>query len=189
MKRICPEESRYALINFDADIENAIPFLYHIDDLSDHAFLFEKLIKSYVFQSRTNHYTRLSLFYRLLSCLSVSQEKTYYNTEKKKLIEPSLEYLNQHIFDSALKAQHLHTLCGISDTYFRKIFISIFGVSPKQYIINKRMLQAKNILDSGEYNNIYEVSESVGYTDALYFGKLFKNHYGYSPSKQEKKRL
>ena len=162
VKLTCPEESRYALINFDADIENPVPFLYPLSGGMDYSFL----------------------FYKLLFSLSESNERAYYNVEKKQLIEPAIQYLNQHIFDSSLKTEYLHTLCNISDTYFRKIFISIFGLSPKQYIINRRMVQAKNIIDSGEYNTIYEVSEAVGYTDALYFGKLFKKHYGIPPSKK-----
>ena len=77
-------------------------------------------------------------------------------------------------------------MCNISDTYFRKIFISVYGVSPKGYVQNKRLVQAKNILDSGEYTHIYEVAHSVGFVDALYFCKLFKNTYGYFPSKKNK---
>lgn len=187
VKRIFQEESRYALINFNADIENPVPFLYHPEGLSDYAFLFDKLIKTWIFQSDSNYYNRLSLFYQLLSLLSALEEKAYYNTEKQQMIEPALQYLRQHIFDSDLKVERLHAFCDISDTYFRKIFISVFGISPKQYIINKRLLQAKNILDNGEYNSIYEVSEAVGYTDALYFGKLFRKKYGYPPSRQNKK--
>ena len=184
VKLTCPEESRYALINFDADIENPVPFLYPLSGGMDYSFLFDKIIKTWIFESSANLYNRLSLFYKLLFSLSESNERAYYNVEKKQLIEPAIQYLNQHIFDSSLKTEYLHTLCNISDTYFRKIFISIFGLSPKQYIINRRMVQAKNIIDSGEYNTIYEVSEAVGYTDALYFGKLFKKHYGIPPSKK-----
>ncbi|MBQ8391123.1 MAG: helix-turn-helix transcriptional regulator [Clostridia bacterium] len=186
VKRVCPEESRYSLINFYADIKNPVPFLCPLVGGIDYSFLFDEIIKTWIFESDANFYNRLSLFYKLLFSLSSSDERTYYNNEKKQSIEPAIQYLNQHIFDSSLKTEHLHTLCNISDTYFRKIFISVFGVSPKQYIINKRLLQAKNIIDGGEYNTIYEVSEAVGYTDALYFGKLFKKHYGYSPSKGKK---
>lgn len=184
VKRTCPGESRYALINFDADIENPIPFLYPLSEGTHYSFLFDKIIKTWIFESSANLYNRFSLFYKLLFSLSEPDELAYYNIQKKQLIEPAILHLNHHIFDSSLKAEYLHTLCDISNTYFRKIFISIFGVSPKQYITNRRMTQAKNIIDSGEYNTIYEVSEAVGYTDALYFGKLFKKHYGYPPSKK-----
>lgn len=186
VERTCCDESQYALINFDGEIENPVPSLYRPAEMSDIVFLFDKLIKTWIFQTRANYYNRLSLFYRLLSYLALSEEKAYYDSEKQKLIEPALQYLNQHIFDSALKTEHLHGLCGISDTYFRKIFTSVFGISPKQYIINKRLIQAKNILGSGEYNSVHDVSEAVGYTDALYFGKLFKKCYGYPPSMQKK---
>lgn len=94
-----------------------------------------------------------------------------------------MEYLKEHIFDCSLKAHELHTYCGVSDTYFRKTFVSQFGTSPQKYIINKRLTQAKNIIDNGEYDSISEVALSVGYEDALYFSKVFRNKYGTAPSK------
>ena len=77
----------------------------------------------------------------------------------------------------------LHTLCGISDTYFRKIFIARFGTSPQKYIVNKRISQAKSMLEAGDFDTISEISASVGYNDPLHFSRAFKKKYGVAPSK------
>ena len=75
----------------------------------------------------------------------------------------------------------LHQLCSISHTYFRKIFVSKFGVSPKNYVVTKRLSYAKSIIDSGEFSTVKELSLTVGYKDPLYFGKVSKQHYGALP--------
>ena len=61
-------------------------------------------------------------------------------------------------------------------------------MNPKKYINNKRLTQARNILDGGEFNSIREVSEAVGFDDALYFGTIFKSKYGTTPSEYAKKK-
>ena len=97
-------------------------------------------------------------------------------------LEPALKFLEKHIFDPDLKIGKLHDLCGISDTYFRQLFLARFGISPKKYVIKRRLAQAKAISDSGEYDTIGEVAMMTGFEDALYFSKAFRNKYGYPPS-------
>ena len=67
-------------------------------------------------------------------------------------------------------------------TYIRKNFISRFGMTPQKYIISKRIPDAKAMMDSVEYNTTQEVAAQVGYSDPLYFSKVFKKFYGISPS-------
>ncbi len=55
-------------------------------------------------------------------------------------------------------------------------------MAPQKYIISKRISDAKAIMDSGEYEKVQEVAAQVGYSDPLYFSKVFKKFYGISPS-------
>jgi AraC-like DNA-binding protein len=111
-----------------------------------------------------------------------TEEREYTTAEQKERIDAAMDFLKLHIFDSDLKISSLHTLCGMSAPTFRRIFISKFGVTPKKYVTNQRLLQAKTILECGEYKSIAEVARLVGYDDPLYFSKHFKEFYGTSPS-------
>ena len=182
VRRICKEEGRYILINFSAEFKNAVAQKYKLDHVSDLSFMFDKLLKLWLFQNTSNYYMCLSLVYKIFSLIAQSEEKNYCSSEQKSKLKPAIEYLQEHIFDCDLKIEMLHTFCGISDTYFRKLFIAEFGIAPKQYITNKRLTQAKDILDNGDFRYVYEVAECVGYTDALYFSRIFKKCYGYAPS-------
>ena len=55
---------------------------------------------------------------------------------------------------------------------------SKFGTNPKNYIVERRLLYAEQILKSGEYINITQVAEIVGFEDSLYFSKCFKAYFG-----------
>jgi len=58
------------------------------------------------------------------------------------------------------------------------------GLSPKQYIMESRLNLAKELIEKGGYR-ISEISNKVGYDDALYFSRAFKKYVGKSPKQYE----
>ncbi len=68
--------------------------------------------------------------------------------------------------------------------YLRKLFKKEVGVTPLEYMTGMRMKKAETLLlamGEQEYT-IAEVAEMCGYDDPLYFSRVFKKHYGLSPS-------
>ena len=55
-------------------------------------------------------------------------------------------------------------------------------MSPKEYVLSKRISHAKSIIESGDFDTVKKVAAMVGYNDPLYFSKAFKKIYGFSPS-------
>ena len=178
-------ESHYALINFLASFPDTGPRIYTGYSFDDFKYAVDRMIRTSLLDELSGRFETVSLFYRILSLLYQNDRKKYCDSTARETIKPAADYLESRIFDPDLKVGKLHTMCRISDTYFRKIFISVYGVSPKKYVLNKRLIQAKRILDSGEYTHVYEVANAVGFHDALYFSKSFKEQYGYFPSKSE----
>jgi len=177
------DRSDYVLVNFDADIPDALPAVYSLEGYPNKSYIYEHLSKQWLLGGESEKYKCYSMFYNLLSFL-LSKDKPHYSyTKKFKQLESALNYLHTNIFDCDLKVDNLHLLCGMSDTYFRKIFKANYGISPMEYIINKRMSRAQSIITSGEYNSINEVALSVGYSDALYFSRVFSKKFGICPSK------
>ena len=176
------EKSEYVLINFDANIQHSVATVYSLDKYSELSNIYKNLAKLWLFGGKSEKYKCYSVFYNILAFIS-TKEKTQYSYAKKfKKIEAAINYLHTNIFNCDIKVDDLHLLCGISDTYFRKIFKSNFGVTPQEYIINKRLSQAQSIILSGDYNSIGEVALSVGYSDALYFSRIFSKKYGACPT-------
>lgn len=181
VKRIS-EKSEYVLINFDADIHSDAAKVYSLDKYSGLSYIYENLAKLWLFGAKTEKYKCYSVLYNILAFISAKEKLQYSYVEKFEKIEGVINYLHSNIFNYDLKVDDLHLLCNISDTYFRKIFKANFGVAPKEYIINKRLSRALSIIISGDYNSISEVALSVGYSDALYFSRIFSKKYGICPS-------
>lgn len=182
VSRVSPEESHYALINFTASLPEGQPRIFSCGDFHECRHMIDRLIRVLLFNSPSGVMESMSLFYKIAAVLYQYERKHYCSPDKKNLIKPATDYLERNIFDCGLKIGQLHTLCNISDTYFRKLFIAAYGVPPKKYVSEKRLAQAKNILDCGDYTYVHAVAAAVGFEDPLYFSKAFKNRYGYLPS-------
>ena len=185
VSRVGEDDGRYVLINFTADMDAAQLKIYTPAATAEIRSLMEKMGKELVVHEPGSHYECISLFYKILALLHTQEHRDYIPSDRSSVIAPALAYLKDNLFDPSLRVEALHGLCGVSDTYFRKIFKATVGMSPKQYILDKRLSHAKHILDSGEYNFIYEVAASVGFEDPLYFSKSFKAKYGCYPTLQQ----
>ena len=175
------ETGQYAVVNFTATIPNAVPRLYDLDGTQRVKDIFNELIRAYLVPGSSMKFEKLSLFYKLLSIMTTSEERNPSDVQNR--IRPAIQFLEEHIFDPALRIENLHDLCNMSAVSFRKSFHMEYGTSPKKYVTNLRLTQAKRILESGEYAYIYEIASAVGYDDALYFSKLFSQKFGYSPKR------
>ncbi len=181
-KKASEEDTVATIINMEGDFGDVSPVCFPIKDFFDADCISYHFADMWKFGNQSQKYQCISLMYSLLSYISNLEALEYQDKKKFDVIEPAVSYLKKHIYDCDLKIDELHRLCGVSNTYFRKIFIARFGLSPKNYVIGKRLSYAKSIIDSGEFSTVKELSLMVGYKDPLYFGKSFKQHYGVSPA-------
>ncbi|WP_294483469.1 helix-turn-helix domain-containing protein [uncultured Ruminococcus sp.] len=67
--------------------------------------------------------------------------------------------------------------------YLRKLFKSEMGMTPHSYLTNLRIHMAEKLLCSPDTveQNISEIAYICGYSDSLYFSRVFKKNFGCSP--------
>ncbi|MBR3359129.1 MAG: AraC family transcriptional regulator [Solobacterium sp.] len=76
---------------------------------------------------------------------------------------------------------------SFSTEYLKRMFKQEMGMTPRQFLTEKRLENAaKNLLTGGESNNITQIARQCGFSDPLYFSKLFKSRYGVSPKNYKK---
>lgn len=71
---------------------------------------------------------------------------------------------------------------AINDRYLYSLFVKHEGISPKEYILRRKMDAAADLLANTALS-IKEVSIAVGINDIFSFSKLFKSRMGVSPTK------
>lgn len=76
----------------------------------------------------------------------------------------------------------------LNSYYLLRAFKSYFGVSPGQYLIQRRM-EVANSLILNTLKPVNQICYAVGYNDLSSFSKLFKDYYGLAPLQARKNHL
>ena len=97
---------------------------------------------------------------------------------------PTLDYIENNL-DSVLTNNELAGLHSWHPTYFANRFSKALGISPRNYIINKRIEKARQLLWLGGMT-VAHVAREVGFADEFYFSRVFKNLTGMPPGKYQK---
>lgn len=95
----------------------------------------------------------------------------------------SLDYIKAYVdeyFMTDIDIEKLASMYGYSQSYFRVIFKDKFGVSFKQYILNKRLGYAKKELTE-TLTRISDIASNTGFKDYYQFSAFFKKATGLSP--------
>lgn len=95
-------------------------------------------------------------------------------------VDMAKRYIDENYFND-IKVEQLAELLGLDRKYLRNLFIEHVGMSTKDYLMERRVERAKELLEIGDLP-ISSVALSVGYRDALGFSKIFKKYVGVSPS-------
>ena len=116
----------------------------------------------------------------LFMLLAVHQQQNIVEQRCNIVLVPiaaQLQLLNDY-------AESLH----ISTNWFIHNFKQYAGMSPAQYNLSLRMVNAQSLLERTTYN-IKEISEIVGYENPLYFSRVFKKEIGKSPAQYRKEMI
>ncbi len=118
--------------------------------------------------------------YNILLTMRKEFELGYVAKSTSETIEPALLHIHQNYTNDNISIKHLADLCGMSETYFRRIFKKATGISPLKYINDLKLARAKELLSSRMYS-VSRVAALSGFHDEAYFSREFKKATGISP--------
>jgi AraC-like DNA-binding protein len=75
----------------------------------------------------------------------------------------------------------LATAAGLSSSRFMTLFRSAVGMSPGQYLRERRMVRARVLLERTSLS-VAQAMTRVGCHDPSHFARDFKRHHGFPPS-------
>ena len=177
------------------DVKNILA--YHGISLDEHVFycgvlpdykaLFRKIIQELQLCRYGYEDYIASLFNDILLLVNRQQheqKKTTGNVQEQ--IERAAAYFNEN-YNTKISIDDYAESLHISTNWFIHNFKQYAGMSPAQYILSLRMVNAQSLLERTTYN-IKEISEIVGYENPLYFSRVFKKEIGKSPAQYRKER-
>jgi len=86
---------------------------------------------------------------------------------------------------SNLKLEEIAFLCNMSLSTFKRYFTIEYKVTPGKWLQDKRLLKAKEILQTGNLKSS-EIYLDFGYNNLSNFSVAFKNKFGFSPTDIER---
>lgn len=142
--------------------------------------LFEKIIAE--LRMERSSCTEMAEMY--LRQLLILIARNYYSDERVKRGYHSMfdEVINQlhHEYQKDIAVSSLADHYHISCCWFIREFKRYTGYSPKQYLTNLRLQNAKELLNNHSLS-VSEVANLVGYDNQLYFSRIFRKYIGLSP--------
>ncbi len=91
-----------------------------------------------------------------------------------------LNVVNEHISEEKFSINELGKEVGMSREHLYRKLKAITGHSASLFIRSVRLVKAKKLIKDRK-GTISEISFSVGFSSPAYFGKCFKEEFGYSP--------
>ena len=175
------------------DVKNILA--YHGISLDEHVFycgvlpdykaLFRKIIQELQLCRYGYEDYIVSLFKDILLLVDRQQHEQKKATgDVQEQIERAAAYFNEN-YNTKISIDDYAESLHISTNGFIHNFKQYAGMSPAQYILSLRMVNAQSLLERTTYN-IKEISEIVGYENPLYFSRVFKKEIGKSPAQYRK---
>lgn len=130
-----------------------------------------------------------SILYEILSNVTKLSDELYGTLDMKRKLEPAIRRFDQCFTDplADLSVGSLAELCGMSGTYFRKLFHAVYGTTPGKFFMARRLDRAKEALASGL--RVCDAAAEAGFDDPSYFVKVFRRETGVLPGKYQREPI
>lgn len=119
-----------------------------------------------------------------LGALLVTTMRYCHQREGRDLFA-SLEYMNKN-YALPIGMEELAAMEHLSPGRYRTVFSSLVGMSPKEYLTKLRIDKGMELLSATDLS-VSEVGALVGFSDPLYFSRIFRKKTGISPLHYRKK--
>lgn len=155
--------------------------------LGEADFLLRSMLKDY---EKKDGYWKESVIAGLARlCVLVLRYSQVYKKKtglsKESDIQEALSYIDRN-FSEEIDLDTIAKKIGLTPNYLSSKFKRITGLHLKDYMIAKRINEAKKLLEKNPANKIISIAYDVGFNDLSHFNHTFKKITGFTPSAYRK---
>lgn len=118
----------------------------------------------------------IEIFY---DALQIPQESA--KNETDEFIKKTIQYVDSHLHEKIL-LDDLARYTSRSKSSFCHLFEAKMNISPKQYILQKKLALAEKLIDEGVPHTV--AAMQVGYENYSNFYRIYTKHFGTPPTKK-----
>jgi len=122
-----------------------------------------------------------------LSFMGGEEERTDQNQNGNTMFEMVRQYVDNHYRDPSLTLGSVAAIFSYTETYFSSLFKKNMGLGFNQYVNRLRIAYSLRLIEDG-CDSVREIAAACGFSDALYFSKVFKKKVGVTPTEKIKQR-
>lgn len=155
-----------------------------VDDSNQFLLQAFKAAFYHFYSDRKERTALLSAYGNLISYYLIAYQT---GNPHSSIVDEIEHHIINHYADCDYKLDDYLDSLPFSCDYLRKLFQKEFGVTPHQYLNNKRLqIAAETLLNCSD--TVADIAVMCGFRDPLYFSRMFKKKYGISPSQYSKSR-
>lgn len=114
------------------------------------------------------------------------KEPVIIDERDRKFVERFEKFVTSHVSDNELNVDDVAASFGVSRSKLYRKVTGLFGCSPKEYIRERRIKYAAQLLISSDVITVSEVAYKAGFSTPQYFTTVFHAYYGVLPSVYQK---
>ncbi len=127
------------------------------------------------------------VFFYTLSFINDEEKKEEQQKSNANLLEMMVDYIDNHYRDCDISLKKIAAIFSYTEKYLSHLFKKNMNISFKAYINNLRIQYAYMLIENSE-KSVSEIASMCGYSDSLYFSKVFKKQRGVTPTEYIKNR-
>ncbi len=115
-------------------------------------------------------------------------KSSQFNTNYISRINKTFDYVEQNLV-KPMTLEELAAVASFSKFHFNRIFHSMVGETPFQFILRLRLEKAATLIQANKNESISEIAFKCGFSDISIFSRSFRNYFGITASQYRKEKL
>lgn len=152
-----------------------------VADMDETASSFETMLRCWNRGNEIGRVQIMSCLYRIYAEMLQRSQEAYISSDNRARVAKAVEFMRQGLSDYELDLERVAEYAGMSPSGMRRLFHSVYGIAPGQFLRLQRILEAKRMLNETD-KSIREIAEECGFVNSFYFSRVFRESTGITPS-------